>query len=183
MAGAMRPLARTDVLVRLLGDEVLIFDPVNDHAVSLNRSAAVVWEFCDGSRTVERLVLDVSRHLGDPVTQEFIELSLEDLHAQGLLSGFDALAASTSAMTRREVLRRIGLTTVVAVPVIVGIATPAAAASQSGLPNGTVRPCSNIAPGCVQILLSPQIFRCPDSACASGFCAIQTPNREGNCAA
>jgi hypothetical protein len=183
MSRATRPRARTDVLVRELDDDVLVFDPVSDRAVSLNRTAAAVWALCDGTRSVEQLAGEATTSLGEPVSPELVDFALDELAASGLLAERDARASRVRGMTRREALRKIALTSAVAVPVVASIAAPAAAQTQSCLPNGTLRTCTNTAPGCVQIVASPQIFRCPDAACCSGFCAIQTPNLSGNCAA
>ena len=49
------PRARHDrLVVEQIGDEILIYDTVNNCAHTLNRTAALVWKLCDGKRTVKR---------------------------------------------------------------------------------------------------------------------------------
>jgi hypothetical protein len=53
MANGFKPLARREKLVvQNLGDETLIYDLDENRAYCLNETAARVWQFCDGEKTV-----------------------------------------------------------------------------------------------------------------------------------
>jgi len=52
MAGEPLPQARSeDLVIQDIGDEVLVYDLTRHKAHCLNRTAALVWRKCDGTRT------------------------------------------------------------------------------------------------------------------------------------
>ena len=58
------PRSRKEGLViEELGDEILIYDTVNDRAHTLNRTAALVWKLCDGKRTVSEIARVAGKEL------------------------------------------------------------------------------------------------------------------------
>ncbi len=60
----MQPQARQDkLLVQEVGDELVVYDQKRHVAHSLNRTAALVWQNCDGQRTVA----DLAALLGLPL--------------------------------------------------------------------------------------------------------------------
>ena len=51
------PIARSEgVLVEEVEDELLVYDQRRDSSHRLNRTAAVVWRHCDGTRAVRDFV-------------------------------------------------------------------------------------------------------------------------------
>src|SRR5258708_762671 len=65
------PVARrTGIVVRKLENEVLIYDTENHQAHCLNENAALIWEHCDGKRTVNELSDLLQNRLDAPVTKE-----------------------------------------------------------------------------------------------------------------
>lgn len=179
------PKARSSqLIVQETGDELLVYDLETVRALCLNKTAAAIWKLCDGRRTIPEIAREASGRTGELLSDEFVVVALDRLERRGLLIQDPENSFSMVDRTRREMIRRVGIASTALLPVIGFITVPTAAHSQSScFANGVVRTCTNTAPGCVQILVSPQIFRCPDSACCSGFCAIQTPNLQGNCAA
>jgi hypothetical protein len=68
--------------------EVTLFDPQRDQVHLLNQVAAVIWRLCDGSRTVEQLVEDVSLLFEDAhpdLVREDLRQLLVDLERSQLL--------------------------------------------------------------------------------------------------
>jgi hypothetical protein len=62
-----RPQARRDgLLIRSLADELVVYDLKSFRAACLNRSAAAVWQRCDGKHSVEMIAQDVTDQLGEP---------------------------------------------------------------------------------------------------------------------
>ena len=47
-----------------VGDELVLYDPVREAAISLNVSAATVWESCDGRATLGAIADSISELLG-----------------------------------------------------------------------------------------------------------------------
>ena len=56
-----------------MDDEVLVYDPVIDRTHRLNLSATLIWELCDGTRSLE----DIARALTEQFEVEF-EIALQD---------------------------------------------------------------------------------------------------------
>ena len=143
---AARPKARAEgVVVRELDGEVLVYDLDTHRAVCLNASAAAVWRLCDGRRTPS----DIRRALGkaDAVPEEFVWLALEQLGRDGLLDArLPARPASLAGLSRREMIRRVGLAAAVALPAVASIVAPTPADAASCLPSGA--PCQDTAQCC-----------------------------------
>jgi hypothetical protein len=74
--GASLPLRRDDASAVQLDDNVALYDEVGQLLILLNVSAALVWELCDGSTTVDEMVRqlaaahpDDARVIGEDVRQ------------------------------------------------------------------------------------------------------------------
>jgi hypothetical protein len=127
-----RPKARrTGLLIEAVDDEVLVYDTERHRAHALNRSAADVWERCDGVATPAEIAARLSDVRGVPVTEEFVRYGLEQLREFHLLE-----EPATRGPSRRELIQVGGLAAV-ALPVIASIVAPIAAEAQSGLPGPT----------------------------------------------
>jgi hypothetical protein len=112
-----RPRARTAVLViSQMDGETLVYDTTRHHIHHLNPLAATVWGLCDGRRTVAVLARDSG--LDDTV----IGLALRQLADASLLDG-----ALSRAFMRKAAIAGV------AVPVIVSVSVPQAAAQSSAL--------------------------------------------------
>jgi hypothetical protein len=124
------PQARTHKLtVRQLPDETLVYDHLANKAHCLNRTAALVWQSCDGGTTVGELAGRLQAELGIPTAEPVIHLTLEKLARRGLLAG----ELRAVRQDRRKLLRRLAMA---ALPVILTMTAPRAAqaASQAAPP-------------------------------------------------
>lgn len=144
----MLPTARKDdLVVQEMGDEVLVYDLRTDKAICLNRTSALVWRSCDGSRTAAEIAAGLERELGQPVTEELVWFALDQLSGEKLLAEGESVAETFGGLSRREIIKRIGLTTAVALPLISSLVAPPVAYAQSCnpamdmLPTGC--PCTN----------------------------------------
>jgi Coenzyme PQQ synthesis protein D (PqqD) len=149
-----RPKARTNgLVVRELPEEVLVYDLERHAAVCLNRTAAFVWKRCDGRTSVREL----SRSLGaelrtDGGAEELVWLALEQLGRDRLLGERVARPAALHGMTRRELVRRLGLAAAASLPLVTSILAPTAAQAASCKQSGQscTAPgecCSGLCPG------------------------------------
>jgi hypothetical protein len=132
------PRARRDgLLFQAIDDEVIVYDTERHKAHCLNRTAARVWEHCDGQTTVS----DVARHLAQefdvPVDQASVWLAVEQLQKAHLLTEAPQRPA---VLSRRELLKRLGVAAAVALPLVTTIRTPVAAQGASCIPEGD--PCT-----------------------------------------
>ena len=151
----LTPKARTDqLIIKELPDETLVYDRETDKAHCLNRTAATVWKNCDGQTSVK----DISASLGvgseAPVDEEIVWLALQQLEQFKLLEQAPNPPQTFAGMTRRQLMRNLGVAAV-ALPVVVSIVAPMAAEAQS-CSGGTNRP--------------PQCPCGSGNQCASGFC-------------
>lgn len=129
------PRARQNQLVvRELGDETLVYDLERDMAHCLNRVAADVWKCCDGERSVAEIARLVTNEAISPVDEQVVWYALEQLGNDHLLQESVTPPSAAAGLTRRELLKRVGVTAAVAVPVISSLSAPAAQANVSCVP-------------------------------------------------
>lgn len=127
------PVARSDgLIVTGSNDEVLVYDTETHHIHHLNHLAAVVWQLCDGQRTVTDLASRAQVDVDGPVTAESIRLALAKLGAANLLDGNPGISLGGTGQSRRAFLRRSAFAGAVALPMIVSVSAPQAAAAASG---------------------------------------------------
>ncbi len=127
--GPKGPQARKDQLVvRELGDETLVYDLERDTAHCLNRVAADVWKCCNGERSVAEIAHLITEDATSPVDEQVIWYALEQLGKDHLLQDSVTPPSSAAGLTRRQLLKRVGVTSVVAVPVISSLLAPTTAA-------------------------------------------------------
>jgi Coenzyme PQQ synthesis protein D (PqqD) len=145
---AARPKARAEgVVVRELDGEVLVYDLDTHKAVCLNASAAAVWRLCDGWRTPSDIRRALAKTDAGAVPEEFVWLALEQLGRDGLLDArLPARPEALAGLSRRELIRRVGLAAAVALPAVASIVAPTPADAASCLPSGA--PCQDSAQCC-----------------------------------
>jgi Coenzyme PQQ synthesis protein D (PqqD) len=139
----MVPIARKNVLVRELEDEVLMYDLESERAHCLNQTAAIVWKHCDGKTSVDQILHILQSESHSSVSESIVLLALEQLNKARLLEQPISTADWKSrGPTRREVLRKLGAASAVALPVISSILIAPAAAHASAACTTTGRPCA-----------------------------------------
>lgn len=132
------PELRTADLIEQAADkELLIYDLRSDKAYYLNETLTNVYYACG-----ERLSFDSlkQRHR---YSDELIYLALDELRKSDLLIG--EISNHFADLSRREVIKRVSLSSLAALPVIAAVTAPTAvnASSLCTNPGGT-----NIEPGC-----------------------------------
>ncbi|HQZ98349.1 MAG TPA: PqqD family protein [Pyrinomonadaceae bacterium] len=116
------PMARQNgIVVQEMPDEVLVYDLDSNKAHCLNSSAAQVWKSCDGTNTVA----DIVKQFDGKVTEDFVWLAIDQLNENGLLA--NEVAPRFAGQSRRQVLKTIGLASMVALPVIASLVAPSSA--------------------------------------------------------
>ena len=137
------PATRKDGLtISTLDDEILVYDPEGHRASCLNSFAAEVLALCDGQRSAS----DITRDLPlEDVDERLVWLALADLQNAELLQDRVVIPFNANGRTnRRDLLRRIGVGSAVAIPVVAGIILPPTAAHAS---HG---PCHEIGDECIE---------------------------------
>lgn len=128
------PAARFEnLVVTEAEEEVLVYDQQSHHIHHLNHSSAVIWRLCDGKRKVSEIRAVASNKLNGTVSEEMVKIAISSLDTAGLLSDplHDDLRVDRSS--RRTFLRRAAVSGAIAVPAIVSVTAPVAAASNCGV--------------------------------------------------
>lgn len=177
MVSKNNPTARkTDIIVQELDDEVLIYDLQIDKAYCLNETAAAIYRLCDGGNSVAAIKESTGRRLKKPVAEDLIWLALDQLRENNLLEKSGEMEINFGGISRREVIRKVGFASIVALPVISSLVAPTSANAASATATATCTSTSNRPLGCT----------CNGGAvCASGCCGNNgtsnqcvTPNSE-----
>jgi hypothetical protein len=149
--GSKIPVSRkNDLVIQEHDGELLIYDLSKNKALCLNETSAKIWSACDGSRTVA----DLAAAFGG---EDLVWLALHDLKKNRLLEGTSEIPGRFEGMSRREVIRKIGIGSMVAIPVIASLVAPTAVHAAS---------CSaptNRDPGCPCAM---------NSDCLSNMCSV-----------
>lgn len=151
---------RKNLIVKELPDETLIYDLDSDEAHCLNQTSALVWKHCDGTRSVGALAKLLSAQTGMKVPEEVVWLALDQLEQFKLLREPILKPAHSAGMSRRQLVRSLGIAVAVSIPAITTIVapTPAQAAScnsQTGRDNNC--PCTSST-------------QCASNCCRDGEC-------------
>ena len=142
------PKARTEnLIIKELSDEVLVYDLDHNKAHCLNRTAALVWKVCDGKTSIEEINDRLADQTGVAVDERIIWLALKELETIDLLSQSTSKPAFIASLSRRQLIRNIGVAAVV-LPAIISLATPTAQAQASCVPAGPVQGGCNPATNC-----------------------------------
>ncbi len=159
MNNPQNPIARNNGLViQEMPDEVLVYDLDSNKAHCLNETAAFVWKSCDGNNSVADIVREFEANAGGRVSEDFVWLAIDQLQEKGLME--KSTESRFSGQSRREVLKKIGLATIVALPVIASLVTPQSALAAAS--------CACVAPAnCPAQTTCPSTVNCN----GSGVCA------------
>jgi hypothetical protein len=83
------PVGRTDVLLRRVGNEWVLFDASQGRAHVLNLTAAVVWTYCDGEHQSDAIADAIDRELKGGAARTDIQADVDQVlkrfAAEGLL--------------------------------------------------------------------------------------------------
>lgn len=130
----MKPKARLEnIVVQNSAYETLIYDLTINKAYLLNQTTAFIWNLCDGQHDLAQIQNKVSKHFKQSATKDLVWLAIDQLNKDNLITNADELPNPFRGMERREVIRRIGLATMISLPFIISITAPKAAnAASSG---------------------------------------------------
>ena len=143
---SFKPKARTEsIVIQELPDEVLVYDLERDKAHCLNHTAVMVWKRCDGKTKVEEIADRLTKESGLPISEELIWAALDQISNAHLLSEIIQRDKTKQIVTRRALLKRIGISAAIALPLVTTIVAPPALAQAS-----CSGPCSG-QPSCTSI--------------------------------
>jgi hypothetical protein len=132
------------ISIQQIGAETLVYDERRHRAYCLNGSSSVIWRLADGAHTVAEIREAASVELKTRVSEEFVAYALEELRRDGLMEP-SAVEEARPAISRRAVLQRLGVGSVLLLPAIASIVAPTAAQAYSGCVDCTSAPSNRAA--------------------------------------
>lgn len=125
------PRVRPGLLRHELDGQVLIYDAREDRVHLLDTTTGHVFELLEqGGRTRDGIVSELATRMNTIESESLLQLSLDELRKADLLDDVSATVPALSDITRRELIRKVGLAGAAAflVPAIATLtATPAQA--------------------------------------------------------
>ncbi len=153
------PTARRNaILEQNMDDELVLYDTLNDKANLLNRTAALIWQQCDGKSTPREIAARVSLQLGAPVDESVVWYTLNQLSDKNLLQTSVAMPHPFQHLTRRDFLRAGLVGAAVVLPVVVTMTAPKV--SQAASCVASAEPCDSSTNCC-----SGGVGACSDGSC------------------
>jgi len=145
-------MRRQRLIIDELPDEVLVYDLDRHKAHCLNQTAALVWKLCDGVAMPAAIARRMQSELDQPFSEDLVWLALRQLNKIHLLEESVGLPAQLAGISRREMVRAMGIAAAVSVPLITSIVSPTAVQASTCFPGGhacttAVQCCSNICLG------------------------------------
>jgi hypothetical protein len=127
MKNQKNPLSRKeDIVVQEADGEVLIYDLKDNKAFCLNDTSALIWQMCDGTKSVGEISGELGKKLNQPANEDLVWLAIEQLKKENLLVNGKELTNNFEGLSRREVIKRVGLASMIALPVVSSLIAPSA---------------------------------------------------------
>jgi hypothetical protein len=150
---------KADLVTRELPEETLVYDLRTNKAYCLNETASLVWKKCNGENEpadIARLMVNES-HASVP--EDLVWLAIEELRKNNLLETPHYRPRVADGISRRQIIRRIGFTTAIALPVVSALLIPPPVSAAS---------CACVTPGdCLAQSSCPN----PNNCNQNGVCA------------
>ncbi len=154
------PQARTNNLVtQEMPDEILVYDLKNHKAHCLNQTAAAVWKHCDGKTSVVEMTALIKQDINQTIDEATVWQAVERLSNANLLEKRVGLPTGTPRLGRREALRRLGVGSAIAVPVVISIVAPTVLAGCTFANQANGDPCCTSS-------------QCANNCCGGGTCQV-----------
>ena len=117
------PQARqNELVVQDMPDEVLVYDLASNKAHCLNETSANIWKACDGTKSVAEIARILESDHGGKVSEDLVWLAIDQLNEKDLL--ISKTNSPFAGQSRRDVIKKIGLASVVLLPVIASLVAP-----------------------------------------------------------
>jgi Coenzyme PQQ synthesis protein D (PqqD) len=180
MGFTSRPLSRRDQLVVQEHDgEVLIYDLRSNKAFCLNATAALVWQACNGKLEISEIAERISKQLNETASEELVWLALDRLEKEDLIEA-EEIPSRFSGLNRREVIKKIGAGSMLALPVIASLIAPTPAHAASSCMSTDFCLCTQPSQKRLGQVCEDVIFTCP-SNCACRWSSNGNGDLSGRC--
>jgi len=149
------PQARkSGLIIKETEGEILIYDQQSNKAHCLNPTAAGVWKYCDGRTTLADACSSLSRDFETLIDEKLVWYAVDQFSKDNLLEKeIEPPAFVIAGMNRRQMVRTLGLSAIVALPLVTSIVAPTPAQAATCLPPG--QPCVTSADCCQGLCNTP----------------------------
>jgi Coenzyme PQQ synthesis protein D (PqqD) len=179
-----KPKTRNEnIVLREFDNEVLIYDLIINKAYSLNETSTMIWQLCDGTHSIAEISQILSQQSNQSISEDLIWLALEGFKKENLLEQVEEIEINFNGLSRRQIIKKVGLASMVMLPVISSVVSPTAAnaASLAALKASCTSPSQCASGNCTNLGAS----RCcvPGSKGVSGFnwCCTDTADCNNSC--
>jgi len=118
-------VARKNQLVtKELPEETLVYDLRTNKAYCLNETASLVWKSCNGENEPADIAKLMANESNASVPEDLVWLAIEELRKNNLLEMPHYLPRVTDGISRRQIIRRIGFATAMALPLVSALLIP-----------------------------------------------------------
>jgi hypothetical protein len=126
---------KENLVIQELEGEILVYDLEKNKALCLNQTAALVWQASDGNRTIADVADFVGKQLNSQVNEDLVWLAIDQLSKDNLIENKEDFKENKfSGVSRREAVRKLGMASLVALPVIASLTAPVAAQTGTCVP-------------------------------------------------
>ena len=132
-------LESEDLILEELRDELMIYDSRRNQAFCLNQTAAFVWKHSDGNTPVAEMADKLGQQLDAAVDEQVIWFALDQFSKDGLLAPSTILPGSVAGITRRMLLKKMGVGAI-ALPAVTSLFISPAKAHASSMAPSAVHP-------------------------------------------
>jgi hypothetical protein len=131
---------KSQLIMTEIAGELLVYDRNSNRAHCLNPTAAMVWARCDGLTTIAEMCQLLEDQMNTPVADEVVWFALDQLRDSHLLQESFARPARLQQVSRRTLMKRLGLAAALTMPLVTSIVAPTAASAATCGASGT--PCT-----------------------------------------
>ena len=169
MNNSQFPTARkSGLVIQEVPDEILIFDIESNKAHCLNLTAATVWKSCDGKTSIQEIASILEKQSGKDVSDDLIWLAIDQLNENSLLES--KAKPKFVGQSRREVIKKIGLASMIALPVVASLLAPRSAMANVSCVCAADFDCG-----------LPAFSTCASTTCCNASSSICAPAAPGGC--
>ncbi len=92
----------------------------------MNETSSLVWDACDGNQSVSEISQAIGKKLNSPANEDIVWLALDQLKKEKLIANEKDVVSKFGGMSRREVMKKVGFASMIALPVISSLVAPMA---------------------------------------------------------
>lgn len=127
-----KPISKTkNMVVQEFEKEILLYDLISNKAFCLNETSAMIWQLCDGNKSISEISRQLSKHFKADLDEGVVWLAIEQFKRDELLDKTVPIEIDFGGLSRRQVIKKVGLASLIALPLISSVVAPNAVMAKS----------------------------------------------------